>query len=195
MKILFGICGSFCCHEDSLKTLDELCAAGHSIVPVVSENAATFDTRFGISGSVVEKAQNICGNVPLTSIPIVEKTVTSGGFDSMVVCPCTGNTLSKIANGITDGPVSMGVKAMLRNKKPIVVAFASNDGLAGSLKNIASLLERKNFYFVPLRQDDYINKPTSLVCNFSLVEETISYAISGKQLQPFLLSPLKKETK
>jgi dipicolinate synthase subunit B len=193
MKILFGICGSFCCHEDSLKALDELCALGHSVTPVLSENAANFETRFGASGSILEKAKKLCEKSPLLSIPSVEKTVTSGDFDIMVVCPCTGNTLSKIANGITDGAVTMGVKAMLRNKKPVVIAFASNDGLAGSLKNIAMLAERKNFFFVPLRQDDYINKPTSLVCNFSLVEKTVSTAILGKQLQPFILAPLKKE--
>ena len=143
----------------------------------------------------VETSKEICQKSPLITIPAVEKTVTAGGFDLMVVCPCTGNTLAKLSNGITDGPVSMGVKAMLRNKKPIVIAFASNDGLSGSLKNIAALLERKNFFFVPLRQDDFVNKPSSLVCDFSLVEQTISVAMGGKQLQPILLPPLKKEEK
>lgn len=193
MKILFGICGSFCCHSECIKVLDSLCASGHSVTPIISENAASFDTRFGSAGKIVETAGEICQKSPILTIPAVEKTVTAGGFDLMVVCPCTGNTLSKLANGITDGPVSMGVKAMMRNKKPIVIAFASNDGLSGSLKNIATLLERKNFFFVPLRQDDFINKPSSLVCDFSLTEKTISMAIMGKQLQPILLPPLKKE--
>lgn len=193
MKILFGICGSFCCHQSALKVLDELCASGHSVTAVISENAATLDTRFGASGAILENATQICGKSLLLTIPSVEKSVTSGDFEVMVICPCTGNTLGKIASGITDGPVSMAAKAMLRNKKPIVISFASNDGLASSFKNIASLIERKNFFFVPLRQDDYINKPSSLVCDFSLVEKTLSSAICGKQIQPIFLSPLKKE--
>ena len=195
MKILFGICGSFCCHESALKVLDELVALGHSITPVISENAANFGTRFGEAGFIVEKSKIVCNKEPILTIPSAEKTVTAGGFDVMVLCPCTGNTLGKIACGITDGPVTMSVKAMLRNKKPVVVAFASNDGLASSLKNIASVIERKNFYFVPMRQDDYINKPSSLVCDFTQIEKTVSLAITGKQIQPILLSPMKKETK
>lgn len=193
MKILYGICGSFCCHAASLKALEELCASGHSVTAVVSENAATFDTRFGASGVILENAKRICEKAPITTIPEVEKAVTGGGFDIMVICPCTSNTLGKLSLGITDGPVTMAVKAMLRNKKPIVIAFASNDGLSSSFKNVASLMDKKHIFFVPLRQDDYINKPTSLVCDFSLVEKTVSTALQGKQLQPIFLAPLKKE--
>ncbi len=193
MKILFGICGSFCCHKEALTSLQQLSSAGHEITPVISEIAASAETRFGASGAVLEKAKNICNAEPVLTIPAAEKTVTGGGFDAMIIAPCTGNTLAKIALGITDGVVTMGAKAMMRNKKPIIIAFASNDGLSGSLKNIASLLERKNIYFVPLRQDDYINKPSSLVCDFSLTEETLMCAMKSKQLQPVFQSPLKKE--
>lgn len=193
MKILFGISGSFCCHADGLRAMEDLASSGHHVTPVISKIASSAETRFGASGAVVEKAHKISGHTPILTIPSVEKTVTGGGFDAMVIAPCTGNTLSKIALGITDGAVTMGAKAMLRNKKPIVIAFASNDGLSCSLKNIALLLERKNIYFVPFRQDDYINKPSSLVCDFSLTEKALSAALLGKQLQPIVLAPLKKE--
>ncbi len=193
MKILFCICASFCCHEETLKVLEELVSSGHSVTPVFSEKTSSTDTRFGNHESFFDKISKICSKEPILTIPQVEKTVTSGGFDIAIVEPCTGNTLSKLANGTTDGAVTMAVKAMLRNKKPIVIAFSSNDGLLGSFKNIAILMQRKNFYFVPLRQDDYVGKPYSLVCDFSLTEQTLSSALSGKQLQPFFRAPLKKQ--
>ena len=192
MKILFGICGSFCCHEAALATLEGLISSGHSVTPVISENSATLGTRFGVAGSIVEKAEKLCGKSAVLTIPTAEKTVTGSGFDIMAIVPCTGNTLSKLASGTTDGPVTMAAKAMLRNKKPIVIAFASNDGLSGSLKNIAALLERKNFYFVPLKQDDFVNKPSSLACDFNLTEHTLTAALSGKQIQPVFRAPLSK---
>ena len=173
--------------------MEELVSAGHSVTPVISEAASSVDTRFGTHDALLSKISKICENRPILTIPQVEKTVTSGGFDTALVEPCTGNTLAKIANGITDGAVTMAVKAMLRNKKPIFIAFSSNDGLLGSFKNIATLIQRKNFYFVPLRQDDYIGKPYSLVCDFSLTEQTLELAISGKQIQPIFRSPLKKQ--
>ncbi len=192
MKILFGICGSFCCHQSAIEVLQGLVGAGHSVTPIISENAATLDTRFGSAGSIVEKAEKLCGKSAVLTIPQAEKTVTGGGFDVMAIVPCTANTASKLAQGITDGVVTMGAKAMLRNKKPIAIGFASNDGLSASLKNIAFLLERKNFYFVPLKQDDFVNKPSSLVCDFHLTEHTISAALSGKQIQPVFRAPLSK---
>lgn len=193
MKILFCICASYCCHEAALKIAEELVSSGNSVTPVLSENAASVDTRFGNHDLLLERISNICGKEPILTIPQAEKAVTAGGFDVALIEPCTGNTLAKIANGITDGAVTMSVKAMLRNKKPIVIAFSSNDGLSGSFKNIATLIQRKNFYFVPFRQDDFVGKPYSLVCDFSLTEQTLSSALSGKQIQPILRSPLKKQ--
>ncbi len=193
MKILFCICASFCCHEATLKVAEDLVSSGHFVTPVLSEKTASTDTRFGNHESFLEKITKICGKEPVLTIPQAEKTVTSGGFDIAIVEPCTGNTLSKLASGTTDGVVTMAVKAMLRNKKPVVIAFSSNDGLLGSFKNIAALMQRKNFYFVPLRQDDYVGKPYSLVCDFSLTEQTLTSALSGKQLQPFFHAPLKKQ--
>lgn len=193
MKLLYGICGSFCCHQSSIIVMENMISSGHNIVPIISQTAASAETRFGSAGAITEKAAKLSGHTPLLTIPSVEKTVTGGGFDAMVIVPCTGNTLSKIASGATDGAVTMGVKAMLRNQKPIIIAFASNDGLSCSLKNVSALLERKNFYFVPMRQDDYINKPSSLVCDFSLTEITLSAAMNGRQIQPILLAPLRKE--
>ena len=193
MKLLFCICGSFCCHDSALSVLDELVAEGHSVTAVLSESSASTDTRFGEAEALIEKVTQICGKAPVLTIPQAEKAVTAGGFDAVIIEPCTGNTLGKIANGITDGAVTMAVKAMLRNKKPVIIAFSSNDGLAGSFKNIATLLNRKNIYFVPLRQDDFVNKPSSLVCDFSLTEQTINAAVLGRQIQPIFRSPLKKQ--
>ena len=192
MKILFCLCASFCCHEEALKVAEELVSSGHSLTPVLSEKTASIDTRFGNHELLIKKITQICGNEPILTITQAEKAVTAGGFDVALVEPCTGNTLSKLSGSITDGVVTMAVKAMLRNKKPIVIGFSSNDGLLGSFKNIATLLQRKNFYFVPLRQDDYVGKPYSLVCDFSLTEQTLSSALDEKQLQPIFRAPLKK---
>ncbi len=186
MRIAYAMCGSFCTHQKSLGVLKDL-SVYHAITPILSESARDTDTRFGRADVLQQTVTSICGNEPILSICAAEEQITKGIFDALVVSPCTGNTLSKIANGITDSTVTMCVKAQLRCRKPVIIAIATNDGLGATLKSIALTIEKKNIYFVPFGQDAPFQKPTSLVCDFSLVEETIKTAISGMQIQPILL--------
>ena len=186
MKLLFAMCGSFCTHGIALETLKGL-APYNEIVPALSEITQNTDTRFGRADTLKQTLIGITGNKPITSVDSAEAIVTKGNFDAVIVCPCTGNTLAKIANGITDSTVTMCVKAQLRNQKPVVLAIATNDGLGASLKNIATTLEKKNIYFVPFGQDAPFEKPTSLISDFSLLKDTLSFALSGKQIQPILI--------
>ena len=185
MKIAYALCGSFCTHQKSLAQLETL-AAKHDVFPVVSEIAATTDTRFGNARNLLKKLVELTGKPPILTIKEAEETISRGKFDAVVVCPCTGNTLAKISCGITDTVVTMTVKAQLRNRKPVVLAVATNDGLSANLFNFASALEKKHLYLVPFGQDDAAGKPTSLVCDFDRLEETILQAIAGKQIQPIL---------
>lgn len=186
MKLLFAMCGSFCTHQTALDEMKQL-AQNNIIIPALSEVTQNTDTRFGRADTLKETVIGITGNNPVTTISSAEATVTKGNFDAVIVAPCTGNTLGKIANSITDTTVTMCVKAQLRNQKPVVIAIATNDGLSGSLKNIGFALEKKNIYLVPFGQDDYLGKPTSLICNFGLLEETVTHAIDGRQIQPLLM--------
>ena len=185
MKLLYAMCGSFCTHGTSLEAMKRI-APNNIIIPALSEAARDTDTRFGRADILRESVTVISGNKPITSVAEAEATVTKGGFDAVIVAPCTGNTLAKIANGITDTTVTMCVKAQLRNQKPVIIALATNDGLGANLKNIATALDKKNVFFVPFGQDSPENKPTSLICDFSLIELTLEQALKGKQLQPIL---------
>ncbi len=186
MKLLYAMCGSFCTHKASLEILKNL-SAENEIVPALSEAARDTDTRFGKAEYLIKSVTEICGNTPVTSIKDAEEIVTRGGFDAVIVAPCTGNTLAKIANGITDTTVTMCVKAQLRNRRPVIIALATNDGLSANLFNIALTLEKKNIYFVPFGQDSPTDKPSSLICNFSLLKPTLDHSLNGIQLQPILL--------
>lgn len=186
MKLLFAMCGSFCTHKPALEALKGI-APYNEVVPAISEIAQHTDTRFGRADSLKEALAGMTGNEPITSIDSAEAVVTKGNFDAVIVCPCTGNTLAKIVNGITDSTVAMCVKAQLRNQKPVVLAIATNDGLGASLKNLAAALEKKNVYLVPFGQDAPFEKPTSLISDFALLQETLKAALAGKQLQPILL--------
>ena len=186
MKLVYAMCGSFCTHEKSLNILKKL-ASEHTVVPAFSEIARTADTRFGTAADLLKKVFAFTDKEPICGVPQAESVVTRGGFDAVIVSPCTGNTLAKIANGITDNTVTMCVKAQLRNLKPVIIALATNDGLGANLKNIAAALEKKNIYFVPFGQDAPLDKPTSLICDFSLLELTLDFALKGKQIQPLLL--------
>lgn len=186
MKLIYALCGSFCTHKSSLEILKKI-ASDNTVVPALSETARDTDTRFGRADTLKETVTGICGNEPILSIRDAEEVVTNGGFDAVVVAPCTGNTLAKIANGITDSTVTMCVKAQLRSRKPVLIALATNDGLGANLFNIALTLEKKNIYFVPFGQDSPLGKPSSLICDFSLLEEALENALQGKQLQPILL--------
>lgn len=182
----FCICGSFCNHARILKVLEAFVEKGVDILPILSENSANISTRFGKCDDFVDNVSRICGRKPLTTIEQTEYLSSSLGVECLIVAPCTGNTLSKAANGITDTSVTMAIKAHLRNRKPVVIALATNDALAGSFESISKMYNKKYVYFVPLNQDDSVKKETSLVCDFDKVFETYEYAMMGKQIQPFL---------
>ena len=186
-RVGFAVCGSFCTHEAVLQALEKVTASYEIVVPIVSENAAFTDTRFGTSDDLLERLEELTGHEVLCDIPSVEPIGPKKLLDVLVIAPATGNTLAKLAAGITDTTVTMAAKAHLRNSGPVVIAMASNDGLSAGAKNIGELLVRKNYYFVPFGQDDFQKKPCSLVADFQLLPETIDAALRGEQLQPMLL--------
>ncbi|MDD5913576.1 MAG: dipicolinate synthase subunit B [Oscillospiraceae bacterium] len=186
MKIGFAFCGSFCNHPELLKIYEQI-AQEHEVVPILSENAAKYDTRFGRADAFVERVESLASRRAVRDIVEAEPLGPQGAMEVLVIAPCTGNTLAKLAGGITDGPVTMAAKGHLRNAKPVVLAIATNDGLSASAPNIAALLNRKNYYFVPFGQDNAEAKPTSLIADFTQIIPTVELALEGRQLQPLLL--------
>lgn len=186
-RVGFAVCGSFCTHAKVLEALEQLAKEYETVIPIVSETAGNTDTRFGTSDALLERLRELTGREPLMDIPSVEPIGPKGLLDVLVIAPATGNTLAKLAAGITDTAVTMAAKAHLRNGRPVVIAVASNDGLSSGAKNIGELLVRKNYYFVPFGQDSAILKPCSLMADFTLLPQTIDAALRGEQLQPVLL--------
>ena len=183
LRLGFAMCGSFCTHADALAVLRTL-APDYDITPILSFTAAATDTRFGTAALLIEKLTAICGRPPVNTIVEAEKFGPSAPLDALCLCPCTGGTLAKLARGITDTPVTMAAKAHLRTDRPLLIALASNDAMSANLGNLALLLNRKNVFFVPLRQDDPITKPHSLVADFSLVRSALDAMLEGKQIRP-----------
>lgn len=177
----FAMCGSFCTHKYALAELKSLVSDGFDVVPVMSETVFATDTRFGKANDLVREVESICSHPVIHTIVDAEPLGPSIPLDAMLICPCTGNTLAKLAAGITDTAVCMAAKAHLRGDRPLVITLASNDALSANMKNIAALLNRKCVYFVPMRQDDPEKKPHSLVADFSLVRPTLNAALDGKQ--------------
>ena len=186
MRLGFAICGSFCNHANVMKEYERL-SEGYELIPILSDNAARCDTRFGTAERFVERVESLAGRRAVKTIVEAEPLGPSNAMDVLVIAPCTGNTLAKLAAGVTDNAVTMAAKSHLRNGKPVVIALATNDVLAASAPNIAALLGRKHYYFVPFGQDDPVKKPTSLVADFTRLEETVELAAEGRQLQPILL--------
>ncbi len=184
MKIVFAVCGSFCNHKNALNTLKKLLSAGHDVTPVLSEIVCTTDTRFGTKETFILNIETLCGKKIISSIKAAEEILTPQKYDLLIICPCTGNTLAKIANGITDSTVTMTAKIFFRNRTPILIALATNDALGMTLRNIGTLAVRKNVYFVPLAQDDSDKKPDSLVCDFEKIVCSAENAVKGIQTQP-----------
>ena len=180
----YAFCGSFCTLGASIDQLKKLSDQGHSLVPIMSFNAYGIDTRFGKSADFVTRAEQICGRRVIHSVVDAEPLGPAVTLEALIISQCTGNTLAKIANGITDTPVCMAAKAHLRSDRPLVIALASNDALSANLKNIATLLSRKCVYFVPMFQDDPQKKPHSLVADFDLLAPTLSGAMNGEQYRP-----------
>ena len=186
MKLAYAFCGSFCTHQKSLLCLKQL-AENHDVTPILSEITSNTDTRFGSADTLRKSVTELCKKEPILSIKSAEEQITRGDFDAVIVSPCTGNTLAKIANGITDSTVTMCVKAQLRCRKPVLIALATNDGLGANLQNISKTIEKKNIFFVPIGQDSPFGKPTSLICDFNLLEQSLDCAVNGIQIQPILL--------
>lgn len=181
----YALCGSFCTISRSLKVMSELACEGNDIQPIMSEAVYSTDTRFAKASDVIASAEDICKRKVIHTIVEAEPIGPKDSLDMLVIAPCTGNTLAKLANGITDTPVTMAAKAQLRSGKPVVIALASNDALSANLQNIAKLSSRKNVFFVPMYQDDTEKKPNSLVCDFGELKATMVAAFAGRQLQPF----------
>ncbi|MBE6540064.1 MAG: dipicolinate synthase subunit B [Ruminococcaceae bacterium] len=184
MKIVFAVCGSFCNHKNALNALKELISAGHDVTPVLSEIVCNTDTRFGTKDTFILNTETLCGKRVIAGIKEAEEILTPKQYDLLIICPCTGNTLAKIANGITDSTVAMTAKIFFRNRKPVLIALATNDALGMTLRNIGTLAVRKNVYFVPLAQDDCLKKPDSLVCDFKQIIVSAENAVQGIQTQP-----------
>lgn len=186
IKIGFALTGSFCTFSAVIPEIKKLCDSGAIVTPIMSEVAYSTDTRFGKAKGFVSEIEEITGNKVLKTISEVEPIGPKKLLDILIIAPCTGNTLSKIANAVTDSSVTMAAKAHLRNGKPLLIAVSTNDGLSGSAKNIGVLLGRENMYFVPFGQDDHIGKPTSLVADMGLIKEACEEALDRKQIQPIL---------
>ncbi|MGI5963926.1 MAG: dipicolinate synthase subunit B [Lawsonibacter sp.] len=187
VTIGFAICGSFCTHAQAMSALEQVRMRWKNIVPIVSECTAETDTRFGKAHDLMREMERICDHRVISSVKAAEPIGPKRLLDLLIICPCTGNTLGKLAAGITDTSVTMAAKAHLRNGRPILIAPATNDGLAASAASIGTLLSRKYIYFVPFGQDDPEKKPTSLIADFSQVANAAQAALEGRQLQPLLL--------
>ena len=188
-RIGFAFCGSFCTFDTALKALRAVKDRFGDVTVILSENSGSLDTRFGKAQDFRREMEDISGKPLIDSLTAAEPIGPRKLLDALVICPCTGNTLGKLANGVTDSTVALAAKAHLRNARPLILAVSTNDALAGAAKNIGVLLDKKNTYFVPFRQDDPMGKPTSLVADFSLVPDTVAAALEGRQLQPLVLGP------
>lgn len=186
MTIGFALCGSFCTYAQVFPVLEAL-AREHTVIPIFSQIAYTTDSRFGTSEGHIQKAAHICGTQPLHTIAEVEPIGPKKLLDALIIAPCTGNTLAKLAHSIADGPVTMAAKSHLRNGRPVLLAVSTNDALAGAAENIGKLMGKKNYYFVPFGQDDPQKKPTSMVADFTKIPQALTLALAGQQIQPVLL--------
>ena len=187
ISIGFALCGSFCTFKKAISEMKKLIDSGYDVLPIMSHTAYTTDTRFGKAKDFVSQIEDLTKKKVINTIALAEPIGPKKLCDVMLVCPCTGNTLSKISRGITDTPVTMAAKSHLRIHRPLVLCIATNDALSASAQNIGRLFNTKNVYFVPVSQDDPYQKPDSLVAHFELTENTIISALKGKQFQPLLM--------
>lgn len=188
IRLGVGLCGSFCTFSKAIKNIEDLVNLGVDVTPIMSYNAYQTSTRFGNADELNAKIESLTGKKIITTIDTAEPVGPKNMVDAMLIAPCTGNTLAKLYAGITDTPVLLAAKSLMRNGKPIIICLATNDGLGSSLKNIGGLLNKKDVYFVPFGQDAPGPKPYSLVADFSQIQATLQKALfEGKQIQPVLL--------
>ena len=186
MTIGFALCGSFCTYDRVFPVMERL-GKSYELIPIFSQSAYSTDSRFGNAEAHIARAEAICGRPVLHTLAEVEPIGPKKMLDALIIAPCTGNTLAKLAHSIADGPVTMAAKSHLRNGRPVIIAISTNDALAGAAENIGKLLSRKHYYFVPFGQDDAFGKPTAIVGDFSKIPQALEMALEGKQLQPLLL--------
>ena len=186
MTIGFALCGSFCTYDRVFPVMERL-GKSYELIPIFSQSAYSTDSRFGNAEAHIARAEAICGRPVLHTLAEGEPIGPKKMLDALIIAPCTGNTLAKLAHSIADGPVTMAAKSHLRNGRPVIIAISTNDALAGAAENIGKLLSRKHYYFVPFGQDDAFGKPTSIVGDFSKIPQALEMALEGKQLQPLLL--------
>ena len=184
LSVGYAMCGSFCTLRQSVEQLKNLCSLGANVTPIMSDIVYTTDTRFGACADFINEIEEVTGKKILHTVKDAEPIGPKNLLDIIVVAPCTGNTLSKLANGITDTSVTMAVKAHLRNQKPVLLGVATNDALGASAKNIGMLFNSRHIYFIPLSQDDCEGKPNSLIAHWGLLPKALESALNGKQLQP-----------
>ena len=187
-NIGIAMTGSYCTYKKTFEAIRQLKNTGANLIPIFSFNAASTDSRFGTHDDFLQLARDLTGKEPILTIPDAEPIGPKSILDILVIAPCTGNTLSKLANGISDTPVLMAAKSHLRNNKPLVISLSTNDALGMNLKNIGILLNTKNIYFVPFGQDNYRTKPNSMIAHVELLSDTIELAFEYKQLQPVIKS-------
>ncbi|HIU34526.1 MAG TPA: dipicolinate synthase subunit B [Candidatus Pullichristensenella excrementigallinarum] len=185
-RVGIAMTGSFCTFQSAFSAFEALKAAGADLYPIQSENAYCLDTRFGAAQQMRQRLEDIAGREIWHTLQQVEPIGPKKLLDLLVIAPCTGNTLAKLANAIADTSVTMAAKSHLRNSRPVLIGISSNDGLARSARNLGALLAEKHFFFVPFRQDDCNGKPFSLVADLTLLPEAASLALEGKQMQPIL---------
>jgi dipicolinate synthase subunit B len=188
-RIGFALTGSYCTFEKIFPEMERLVKEGASVVPIFSYNSQSTNSRFGNAEDFLERAAKITGNKPVTTIVDAEPLGPKNLLDLIVIAPCTGNTMAKLANAITDTPVLMAAKGHLRNNKPLVLFMATNDALGANMKNIGLLITMKHVFFVPFGQDNYKAKPNSMVSHTNLILPTIEEALENRQLQPIVISP------
>ena len=187
-NIGIAMTGSYCTYKKTFEAIRQLKDTGANLIPIFSFNAASTDSRFGTHDDFLQLARDLTRKEPILTIPDAEPIGPKSMLDILVIAPCTGNTLSKLANGISDTPVLMAAKSHLRNNKPLVISLSTNDALGMNLKNIGILLNTKNIYFVPFGQDNYRTKPNSMIAHVELLSDTIELAFEYKQLQPVIKS-------
>lgn len=186
LTIGFAFTGSYCTFSKIFPVLEEISKSAE-VIPVFSNNSAETDTRFGRSAEFVERAEKVCGKKAITTIAEAEPIGPKKLIDALVIAPCTGNTIAKLANGIADTTVTLAAKSQLRNNRPVIIAVSTNDGLGANAVNIGRLLARKNIYLVPFGQDDCIEKENSVVADFKQIPATIAAALKKRQVQPVLI--------
>lgn len=183
----FAMTGSFCSFRKTIDELKKIVALGSKVVPIMSENSYTMDTKFGKAKDFINEIEEITENKIINTIQGAELIGPKGLTDIILIEPCSGNTIAKLANSIINTPATMATKSHLRNEKPVVIAISTNDGLSGSAENIGKLLNRKHYYFVPFRQDNPITKPRSLVFDSKYTIPTLEEALENRQIQPMIL--------